>query len=326
MMKCYPIESSPLFKLENKRRLAQLLRLERKAMTALLARADDNYTVGSVPKPDGTMRDTETPKADLKHVQKRLLRLLSRIQYPAYLHSGVKGRSYRTNATEHAGNGAVAKIDMKKFFPSTTFEHVKRGFRNAFQCSPDIAYVIARLCTYGGHVPTGSPISCLIAYYAHKQLFDALFVICTRKGWKLTCYVDDLTISGPGVNRKSLVSIRRAAIPSGLILHKEAVYAKDAAKLITGNIVQGASVKLPNRRRRAIYDGLSILRSEHLGDTLQLDRELRSLKGRINEAALVDTSFRNRRDWLLKMVSDIECRVAQPNACPVSSLNTARAA
>lgn len=305
-MKSYPIDRSPLFGLENKRRLAELLGLQRAELTRLLARADTDYVIGAVPKADGSMRTTETPKPELKQVQKQLLRLLSRIEYPSYLHSGVKGRSYRTNAAEHVGNGAVAKIDMKKFFPSTKFEHVKRGFRNAFHCSPDVAYVISKLCTCSGHVPTGSPISCLIAYYAHKGLFDALFNICARKGWKLTCYVDDLAISGPGVNRKSLLSIKRAAKPSGLILHKEAVYSRHSPKLITGNIVHGSTIRLPNRRQRAIYEGLSSLRVKAIEDPSQLDRELRCIRGRVNEAALVDASFKNRRHWLVSMISEYE--------------------
>src|SRR3954465_10621132 len=140
-MKSYPAKLSPFFGLSNRRKLAELIGLDRKRLKELLSAGKANYYVGSVPKSDGSKKPTQTPKPNLKKVHKILFRLLSRVATPVYLHSGVKGRSYITNASAHAsahtGEFAVAKIDIKKFFPSTTFEHVKCGIRKAFQCSPD---------------------------------------------------------------------------------------------------------------------------------------------------------------------------------------------
>jgi hypothetical protein len=323
MMKSYPIEQSPLFRLANKRRFAELIGLDLKSLKQILSTGSANYYLGSVPKADGTSRTTETPKSALKRVQKKFLRLLSRVETPGYLHSGVRGRSYMTNASVHAaahpGGFAVAKIDIKKFFPSTTFEHVKRGMRETFQCSPDIAYLIAKLCTYETHVPTGSPISCLAAFYAHKTLFDALFAIARKKGWTLTCYVDDITISGRNVNRKSLLFVKRAVAASGLALHKERVYSNAAPKLITGNVVCGINVKLPNRRQRAIYEGFSSLREKVQNyNPVQFDAEVNSMKGRINEAAHLDQSFRARKTWLLKTLSEISAIPKEQSRTPDS--------
>jgi hypothetical protein len=288
--KKYPIDRSPLYGLQKRARLARLLRIDLKDLKHLLA-GNDNYRVFERPKRDGGARQVEDPKETLKLLHRRFLWILSRVETPGYLHSGVKGRSYVSNSRQHIGPHPVAKIDIRKFFPATTFDHVKRGFAKAFGCSPDVAYLIARLCTFQNHLPTGSPMSVLVAYYAHKRMFDSLFRISARRGWTLTCYVDDITISGLGVNRFSLVAIRKEIGAAGLSCHKgkERIYAKDEPKLVTGVIVDASGVKLPNTRQRAIFDKLSRFRAETAPEPKGM--LARELAGRANEAAQVDARF-----------------------------------
>lgn len=300
MRKQYLVNQSPLFRLPSKAKLARLLDIDLKELRNVLSNTD-NYRLGRVPKGDGSFRQIEEPKLVLKKLHKRLFRLLRRIELPGYLHSGTKGRSYITNASQHIGNTGLAKIDIKKFFPSTSFDHIKRGFAKTFECSLDVAYLIARLCTYDQHLPTGSSISCLMAYFAHKRMFDRIFQIASKRGWTITCYVDDITISGEGVDRRSLVAIKHEITRAGLSYHKERVFAPSKPKLVTGVINDGNELKLPNVRQRAIYDGLTSLGAT--SDAKARNILAQGLSGRANEAAQVDQRFRSRLPWLHAVIN-----------------------
>jgi hypothetical protein len=290
----YCVERSPLYRLQNKRRFAELLQIPLAELNSLLRNGEANFRPHTIPKGDGSLRYLEIPKDVLKRLHRRLLQLLSRIETPGYLHSA-KGRSYLTNALQHVGDHPIAKMNIKKFVPSTTFDHIRRGFSKVFECSPDVAYLIARLCTYGKHVPTGSSISCLVAYYAHKPLFDALNQIATKKGWVLTCYVDDITVSGVAVNRRTVALLKKEIAAHGLICHKEYVCCAHRPKMVTGVIITGAQLKLPNKRQKLLYDTLDQFQKE--SDLLRRTRLIAELTGRANEAAQVDSGFALRRRW-----------------------------
>ena len=206
--KTYPIEDSRLYRIQSKRKLAELLKIDGPDLMAL-TRQPDLYNVFPIHE-NGKSRLIEEPQGRLKLVHARLFTLLSRVQPPAYLHSGVKGRSYVSNAREHAGRERVLKTDVSKFYPSTTHRQVFTGFLREFRCSGDVAKVLADLCTYQGHVPTGSSISMPTAFLAHKQLFDALYISMLRRNIVLTVYVDDLTLSGAGLMRLHMCPIRCA--------------------------------------------------------------------------------------------------------------------
>jgi Peduoviridae polymerase len=171
VLKRYPIRESRLYCLKSKKRLAGLLNIELSALRKLVSQ-DDNYRKFSILQSNGKARIVEEPKAELKQVHSRLLKLLSRLEPPPYLHSGTKRRSYVTNAAAHVGKLRIVKTDIFKFYQSTTHHQVFVGLLREFKCSGDVAKLIADLCTYEGHVPTGSPVSMLIAFYAHKQVFD----------------------------------------------------------------------------------------------------------------------------------------------------------
>ena len=49
-------------------------------------------------------RLVEVPSDTLKFVQTRILQLLSSLDFPHYLYSGVKRKSYINNAKQHQGN------------------------------------------------------------------------------------------------------------------------------------------------------------------------------------------------------------------------------
>jgi hypothetical protein len=315
--KTYPIEQSRLYRLQSKKKLAELLGIDVRNLIAL-TRQRESYHVWTSWE-NGKPRVIEEPQGQLKLVHARLFTLLSRVQPPAYLHSGVKGRSYVSNAREHSGRGRVLKTDISKFYPSTTHRQVFVGFLREFRCSGDIAKVLADLCTYQEHVPTGSSISMPTAFLAHKQAFDALYARMLRDNIVLTVYVDDITLSGAGLMRWHLCPIKKTFGSTGMRVHKTKFFNGGPAA-ITGTIVKGDKLCLPNRRHQRIAEGVRTLEAERS----QSERQVLSAKliGQVHEAASVDGDCRARAQGYLRLISKlVSAPDRQSAAHPDSTFN-----
>jgi RNA-directed DNA polymerase len=105
-----PLKGSALFRLTSPRRLAEILLVPRSTLERLVNWGGANYLV----RPDRKSgRIIEEPKARLKLIHQRFGRLLAQIETPDYLHSGVKGRSYITNANAHTADKPCIKLDIK---------------------------------------------------------------------------------------------------------------------------------------------------------------------------------------------------------------------
>src|ERR1035441_430581 len=107
--KSHPIEQSSLYRLSTKKKLASLLQVNLPTLLTLVR--GDNYRTFTIQNESGKERIVEEPLGNLKQLQSRLHKLLQRIQPPPYLHSGVKGRSYVSNAREHLGGGRVLRSE-----------------------------------------------------------------------------------------------------------------------------------------------------------------------------------------------------------------------
>jgi hypothetical protein len=241
--KTYPLDQCPLYKLSGRKRLAQdvfnvdLLFLER------LAANNGNFRVFTI-KQGESDRQVEVPKVVLERIHRRLFNLLERIEKPDYLHSGVRGRSYITNAKVHLGAVPLVKLDLKKFYPSIDGARVSRFFTETMRCSPDVAALLTRLCTFNNHVPTGSCVSQLLAFFAAKPLLDELHVLAASVGVRDTCYVDDLTWSGDGATPAFLWAAKQVVHRHGFKYHKDRCFEARDQKLVTGVMLDGDRIAL----------------------------------------------------------------------------------
>jgi len=276
----YALDQSPIFKLRSQRRLAQLSLVSLKDIYSLLE-IGNNYRVF----PRGK-RICHDPKPRMKAIHKRLQILLNRIAPPEYLHSATKGRSYVTNAASHIGNEVLHKLDVRDFYNSTTYKHVYDFFRNTMQCSIDVATLLSRITTYNDHLPTGSPISPILAYFAHKTLFDQIHRNAVRTNVKMTCYVDDLSFSGSNVPKRMLRKTKEGIIKRGLKYHKEKRFQEGDTKIVTGVALRGDQMLLPNKRHKKIYEEKQ--RSLATDDLKEKRSIVRKLISRTGEAARIE--------------------------------------
>lgn len=245
--KSYPLNQCPLYKMASRKRLAQDVFNVDLSFLERLAANERNFRVFHIQQGE-KLRQVEVPKVVLERFHRRLFTLLERIEKPEYLHSGVKGRSYITNARAHAGFVPLVKLDLKKFYPSVDGARVYRFFSDTLRCSPDVASLLTRLSTFENHVPTGSCVSQLLAFFAAKPMFDELHDLALVAGLRGTVYVDDLTWSGGSASPAFLWKAKRVVHSHGFSHHKDRCFSADEKKLVTGVMLDGNRIAvLPSK-------------------------------------------------------------------------------
>jgi hypothetical protein len=257
--KAYCIDQSPFYKLRSRKRLASLLKIDPAELISLSRAADGLYSEFQVAKKNGGTRGVENPKRNLKLLQARIARLLGRVKPPEYLFCPVKGRCYVANAAQHRGQRVIHCLDIRKYFPSTSSKRVFWFFNTVMQCERDIAAVLTRLATYEGYLPTGSPLSPILAFFAHYDVWETIWRICRREGYTLTVYIDDVTISGMALSPAAIWEIKRSIHGAGLRYHKEKRYIDRPAE-ITGVIVDSGTLLPPNRQLKKLTQTRAALR------------------------------------------------------------------
>lgn len=289
----YAITQSPLYKLSSKKKLVSLLNLSSYADLKSILRIDEPYRKFTI-KSKGKQRPVEVPSRQLIPLHNRLFSLLQRLELPDYLHSGIKGRSYLSNAKAHRGMKETYTLDIKKFYPSVTRAKVASYFRINMKCEPDIAAILADITTCEGHIPTGSPLSQTLAYLACKDMFDTLFMVCNEADLIMTCYVDDLTISGDKITKKWVHDCIKPIITKfGMKSHKDKFFGIGRVKEITGVIVDGSLLKVCNRLHKSIHDlSMQISVTE---DPQELSDLYNKLVGKLSAAGQIDDRFIKQR-------------------------------
>ena len=292
-----------LFAIDSKVDLARRLSTEGFKVTVAdldrLATDAGNFKIFSI-RQGNKERPIQEPKRDLQRLHARIHKLLARIQVPVYLHSAVKGRSYLTNARTHDLAAPTIKIDVKKFFPSVPRRAIVRFFKETLQCRPDVAGLLADVLTFDARLPTGSSASPIMAYYAFKPMFDTLADLAERHGLTMTCYVDDVTMSGPRANRAVLFEAHRIISKSGLRSHKMKFFPGNTPKIITGVCNTPTGERVPNRLHLKIKVGFDHLRNARTGK--EASKILGPLFGRLEAARQIDPAFGSRANTLRAQV------------------------
>lgn len=289
----YDVTQSPLYKLRSKKKLASLLNLPSHNALNELFRLEEPYRKFTI-EIKGKPRQVEVPSRSLLPIHNRLFALLKRIKLPDYLHSGIKGRSYLSNAKAHMGQKLAYTLDIKKFYPSVTRAKVASYFRDKMACDDDIAGILANITTCDGHIPTGSALSQVLAYLSCQEMFDTLFAASIEANLKMTCYVDDLTLSGDKISKKWIHGCIKPTIKKyGMNSHKDKFFAAGQVKEITGVIVDGDTLKVCNRMHKSIHDLL--MQISVTEDSPQLSDLYNKLIGKLSAAGQINDKFKQQR-------------------------------
>lgn len=274
------------------RRLEHLLGLSRDHLRVVADLAGGHYSpfpmsprprpfARRVPPPKNRIIDN--PSIELKKIQSLIAeRLLKPLRLPENLLGGVKGRSVLDNVAYHRSSKTLLKIDVKRFFPSITNEHVYRVWFEMLGCSPAISGLLTQLTTFQRHLPQGAPSSTILANLVLYLCDGPIRVECARQNLSYSSWIDDLGFSGenPRPIIKTVVTTLRQ---NGFrISRKKLEIAGPRSKKILTGVTIGASLRVPTDRLSRIRSGIHKLRTGAVLEN-EVAGYVRSLLGQITQ-------------------------------------------
>ncbi len=277
--KTYKKEKSPLYELNSRKKLLDLFFTTDYKTLQTLSLDEDNYNIFEKRnKNKPTKRIIEEPIGDLKKFHKNFNRLLQRIEVPDFVKAGIKGSCYINNGLSHVNGKYFYCTDVEKFFPNAKSERVLQFLLYEMKINKDIAFLLSKILTYNNHLPTGSPSSQLLTYWAYKKTFDDIYQRALFYGVTMTLFVDDLTFSSDKKIPKLLIIYIKGKLASvGLSIHKKKskTYKLKDYKKVTGTIITPDNkIVVPNKLHQKIF----LLRKK----INKTEKEIRSLKGMLN--------------------------------------------
>lgn len=177
--------------------LARALGVDHARLARVARRADKLYRGPIiVKKPGKAQRETYAPSASLLDLQSRILdRILRRVRYPSYLMGGLTGRSYIQNARRHAGAKIVFGQDIEAFYPSVSRQRIESIFKHICNFAPEVASLLADLCSRSGVLVQGAPTSNHLGNLALYREEPGLEQRARANGLEYTRFVDDIHLS-----------------------------------------------------------------------------------------------------------------------------------
>lgn len=170
---------------------------------------------------------------------------------------------------------------------------------------PDVADLLADVCCYKQlHLPTGSTLSGRAAFFASRLMFDSINDLAEKSGNRMSLYVDDVTMSGDTATKRLMAEVGRTVRRHGhkTKQSKTKTFPAGAAKTVTGTVVYGDALLLPNGRHKKIWQARLAIPRASSEDRLAL---LSSLSGRLQDARQVLNANCTQNVFATGMVSRI---------------------
>ena len=211
-------------------------------------------------KKTGGKRPIDSPNAELKAIQKWILRnLLARLKPSPYAQGFVLGKSISDNAKPHVGKQYVLSLDLKDFFGTVKASHVFSVF-NSVGYSKKMSYLLTSICTLSGHLPQGAPTSPALSNLVCIKLDYRIGRYCENKALTFTRYADDICISGNklSVIKKAWETIKKIITDEGYKVNtkKELLSGPKSSRQVTGLVVTpelGIGREKYNHYRKRIF-------------------------------------------------------------------------
>lgn len=256
----------------------------------LLQGHSGNYREVRIPKNNGGTRRLEVPDEATRELQRKILkRLLAAVNAHPLACGFEEGASIVDAALPHEGKAVVLKMDIRRFFESTTSERVAAWFAG-IGWDHDSAALLTDLTTYNGHLPQGAPTSPRLSNLVNAPLDQALLVVARKHGGHYSRYADDITMSFPrkrGRTLRGIVQVVRRILRSyGYAMHggkKLRVLRQQQQQRVLGLVVNHR-VALPRKTRRWIR---AVRHQFDLGKPISITEQ--QLKGWESLAQMVET-------------------------------------
>lgn len=285
---------SILYGLSNKKRLAELLKIEKKK----LLNVKGEFTEVPFQKVvNGKKRELYNARNNHKQSLKRIVKYLNKIEIPSYIHGGIPKKSYISNVHTHCSNKFAIIVDISNFFPSTSAQRVFDFFRYDMNQSPDIAKILTDLTTVSkdGHsfLPQGYPTSPILSFLAYHKMYESLMAYAQVNALTFTAYYDDLTFSSnKPIPKRCLKTIIKIIESYNLKINqkKTKIRRLNYAK-ITGCVVVEDKLRAPRKLQQETYNLYKILKNSELSDD-ELAKILKKFYGKIVAIQMIEKDRR----------------------------------
>ncbi len=245
-------------------KLAQALGIAESELMSCADSADKLYKlVNRRPKSDGTFRDIYDAKEPLKKIQGRIkIRLLDKARFPNYLQGGIKDtknrRSIYADAGLHVKAKIVIRLDITNFFPSVGREHIYNIWQKLFRFSPEISELLTKLTTKSDGLAQGARTSTHLANLVLWRDEPHLVERLSRRGFRYSRYVDDITISTrTRINTRTLAitiaSVRNMLSSYGLkVKRQKQTITTSGQQMLVHNLVVNKKINLTSIKKAKI--------------------------------------------------------------------------
>jgi len=306
--------------INNEVELASMLSINLHQLDELLI--NPTYAPFFIPKKKGGTRKIVSPNQQLKFVQQKLLQFFQ-LFYEANCSIHVHGFSKSTsnqnthspivcNAIPHINKKNILSLDLKDFFESITAKQIFELFRSEiFEFSDRISYILTRLTTFNGTLPTGAPTSPILSNFVflQKDIVISNYVKSLNVGY--TRYADDLTFSSNNLPLNELIAPIQEIIAPFLIQPKKTrILHQNRKQKVTGIIVNkkiNVDRQFLKKTRAMLHDysrnGLEQASKNHFKQTGKESNFLNKLRGNISFIGQV----RGKEDYIyLKYQKEFE--------------------
>ncbi|MCG8585865.1 MAG: reverse transcriptase family protein [Pirellulales bacterium] len=256
------------------KQLARMLGTTRSELRDVLDHAGDWYEILRLydPAKPNKPRDVVNVRGKLRRLQDQFYRrvLLPKLVVSTYSHGGIRGRHVKSNAQAHLESRFVFKADISNFYPTIRQQRVYRLFLDRLKCTPPVAKLCTRLCTFDHHLALGLITSPILADQELHSVDERIGGMCRQAGLVYTRFVDDVTISGN-------YDLERSGIPRVVNeILVESGFAANPDKYEFGSLAEGIAITGVRQNRRGHLD----VRLEYADEVgRQLDDAARLARG-----------------------------------------------
>ena len=223
-----------------------------------LQKASPEYRTAVIPKSSGGERGLEIPDETTRDLQRKILRrVLSALECHPFACGFERHTSIVDAALPHVGKDVIIKLDVRRFFESTTENRIRAYFEDIGWAS-DAADLLVRLTCHNGHLPQGAPTSPRLSNLVNSPMDAGLLHLAKLHDGSYSRYADDITLSfdlRSGRRIRGIIqAARRIARSYGYALHggrKQQVLRQHQQQRVLGLVVN-SQVALPRKTRRLL--------------------------------------------------------------------------
>lgn len=212
--------------------LLYLVGTKKREFLELVASKTLFYKIDKEPKKSGGFRDIYKPAWRLKILLKKInSRVLSRLNFPDFVHCGPAGRSIVTAARGHNNFKLHLSLDVKAFFDNIE-ETTVRDILQKVGVTKEVTSTIVAVAVEHNRLPQGFPTSPLLAALVISYATQGFYNRFNYKEILLSIYADDILISSDDeaqlLEAKKFIQERLGTV--GLELNSKECFAKNGEK------------------------------------------------------------------------------------------------